>query len=373
MDMAFQKCDTQRPGADIRQEIARGGPVTFARFMELALYAPDCGYYERPRQIGRRGDYFTSVSVGPVFGELLACQFAQWLEEIAPPADGPWQMVEAGAHDGQLALDVLRWLRARRPGVFARLDYRIIEPSPGRRAWQERKLSNEFTNVTWARDFGGRGSRPVRGVIFCNELLDAMPVHRLFWEAAGKQWREWRVNWSRERFVWQKGHLSNEAAALLPRLPAGVEAVLPDGHLIEFSPAAIQWWSRAAASLERGKLLALDYGWDGQEWLDPARGGGSLRAYAGHRLAADILGHPGGQDLTAHVNFFLLREAGEAAGLGTEGVLRQSKFLTEIYRRGLVEKAGFEDWTSAQIRQFQTLTHPEHLGQRFRALIQSRR
>lgn len=371
--MAFQKCDTQRPGADIREEIARGGPITFARFMELALYAPDCGYYERPREIGRRGDFFTSVSVGPVFGGLLACQFAQWLEKIAPPTEGLWQLVEAGAHDGQLALDVLRWLRQRRPDVFARLEYWIIEPSPGRRAWQERKLSNEFTKVKWACDFGGWVSRPAHGVIFCNELLDAMPVHRLCRDASGPQWLEWRVNWSGQDFVWQKGHLSNEAAAALPRLPAGVEAVLPDGYVIEVSPAAIQWWSRAAASLARGKILALDYGWDAEEWLDPARWGGTLRAYAGHHVATGVLDNPGGQDITAHVNFLFLREAGEAAGLGTEGVLRQSRFLTEIFQRGVMEKTGFAAWTTAQIRQFQTLTHPEHLGHRFRALIQSRR
>ena len=196
--MAFQKCDMQPPGADIREEIARGGPITFARFMELALYAPGCGYYERPREIGRRGDFFTSVSVGPVFGGLLAFQFARWLEEIAPPAGGHWQLVEAGAHDGRLALDVLRWLRQRRPGVLARLEYWIIEPSPERRAWQERKLSNEFRNVKWARAFGRPGSPPVRGVIFCNEMLDAMPVHRLCRDApatvagmAGELERAW--------------------------------------------------------------------------------------------------------------------------------------------------------------------------------------
>ena len=132
--MALNQSEMRRPGRVIREEIARHGPVSFARFMELALYAPGCGYYERPREIGRRGDFFTSVSVGPVFGGLLAFQFAQWLEKIAPPARR--QLVEAGAHDGQLALDVLRWLRERRPDIFAALEYWVIEPSPVRRAWR---------------------------------------------------------------------------------------------------------------------------------------------------------------------------------------------------------------------------------------------
>jgi len=371
--MASLKSESKSSGCEIREEIARSGPVSFARFMELALYAPGCGYYERPRAIGRRGDFFTSVSVGPVFGELLAFQFAQWLDKIAPPPPpAPWQIVEAGAHDGRLALDILRWLRRRRPDTFAGLEYRVIEPSPVRRACQEEKLANEFANVKWAGDFGEPGSRRVRGIIFSNELLDALPAHRLCRDAAGKQWLEWRVTWEQDGFAWQKGPVTTEAAACLPHIPAAVAAVLPDGFVVEVSPAALQWWKRAAASLECGKLLTLDYGLDGDEWLHPERAGGTLRAYAGHQVSGNILANPGEQDITAHVNFSMLRQAGEEAGLRTEGVVRQAKFLTEIFQRSLADEAGFEEWTAARVRQFQTLTHPEHLGHRFRALVQSR-
>jgi SAM-dependent MidA family methyltransferase len=359
----------QRPASDIREEIARGGAVTFARFMELALYAPGCGYYERPRDLGRRGDFFTSVSVGPVFGELLAFQFAQWLEEIAPPP-ARWQLAEAGAHDGQLALDVLRWLRQHRPYIFAGLEYRVIEPSPVRRAWQEEKLGREFANVKWADSWEELGR--VRGVIFSNELLDAMPVHRLCRDAAGKKWLEWRVNWEGNGLVWEKGPVSPEAAACLPDIPAEVEAVLPDGFVIERSPAALLWWRRAAASLDCGRLLTVDYGLDGAEWLRPERADGTLRAYSGQRVSGNVLANPGGQDITAHVNFSMLRQAGEEAGLRTEGVVRQSKLLTDIFQRSLADAAGSGEWTAARVRQFQTLTHPEHLGDRFRALIQAR-
>jgi SAM-dependent MidA family methyltransferase len=360
-----------RPASDIREEIARNGAVSFARFMELALYAPGCGYYERPREMGRRGDFFTSVSVGPVFGGLLAFQFAQWLENLAPPP-GQWQLVEAGAHDGQLALDILRWLRQHRPDVFAGVEYRLIEPSPIRRAWQEEKLGHEFANVKWAGGFGEPGLRRVRGVIFSNELLDAMPAHRLCWDAAGKRWLEWRVDWAGNGFVWQKGPLSKEAAACLPDLPSGVEAVLPGEFVIELSPAARQWWTRAAAALDCGKLLTLDYGLDGDEWLRPERASGTLRAYAGQQVSGNVLASPGNQDITAHVNFSALRQAGEEAGLRTGGVVRQSKFLTDIFRRSLGDAAGVEEWTAPRVRQFQTLTHPEHLGDCFRALIQAR-
>ncbi len=359
----------QAPTSEIREEIARRGAVTFARFMELALYAPGCGYYEQRRATGRSGDFFTSVSVGPVFGELLAFQFAQWLEEIAPPP-ARWQLAEAGAHDGQLALDILSWLRRRRPDIFAGLEYRIIEPSAVRRAWQKETLGSEFAGVKWAGGLDELGR--VRGILFSNELLDAMPVHRLCRDAAGKQWLEWRVNWSENGFVWEQGLLSREAAACLADIPTEVQTVLPGGFVIEVSPVAVQWWARAAASLDCGKLLTLDYGLDGDEWLRPERAAGTLRAYSAHRISGNVLANPGGQDITAHVNFSALRRAGEEAGLRTEGVVRQSKLLTGIFQRSLTDAAGFEEWTPGRVRQFQTLTHPDHLGHRFRALIQAR-
>ena len=361
------------PAFLIREEIRRSGPVSFARFMELALYAPGCGYYERRREIGRRGDFFTSVSVGPVFGELLAFQFAQWLEKIAPPPPpAKLQIVEAGAHNGQLALDLLGWLRQRRPALFAGLEYCLIEPSPIRRAWQERITGAGVPNVRWVANLAELGPRRVRGIIFSNELLDAMAAYRLCWDAAGQKWMEWRVDWEGNGFAWQKSRPSPDLAVLLPVIPAELAAVLPDGFVIELSPAALQWWTGAAESLESGKLLTMDYGLDAGEWLRPERAAGTLRAYAGHRVCENILASPGEQDLTAHVNFSAVREAGEGAGLQTEEFVRQSKFLTDIFRRAQAAPEDFGEWTPARVKQFQTLTHPAHLGHRFRALLQSR-
>jgi len=359
------------PAAEIRAEIEQDGPISFARFMEKALYAPGSGYYERPREIGRRGDFFTSVSVGPVFGALLAFQFARWLEEIAPSASGRRQLVEAGAHDGQLALDVLNWLRQRKPEIFASVDYWMIEPSPVRRAAQEKKLEG-WPNVKWVKDTEELGALHVQGIIFSNELLDAMPVHRLCWDAMEKKWMEWSVDWKSNGFGWQKTPLSKEAAACLPAIDSAVEAVLPDGFIIELSPGASRWWTRAAGSLGNGKLLAVDYGFGDDEWLRPGLSTGTLRAYRGHRISENVLEDPGEQDITAHVNFPIVHTTGEAAGLRIGALVRQSKFLTEIFQSGLKEGTGFQDWTSAEIRQFQTLTHPEHLGHRFRVLVQER-
>ena len=222
--------------------------------MELALYHPDHGYYQTNDQsIGKAGDFFTSVSVGKVFGELLAFQFAEWLEafdanELAEgsspsssslvprprPRKGdsksksrtrtrdededdraPLQLVEAGAHDGRLAADILTWLRLHRAELFEQIDYWIIEPSIARQRWQQNTLKEFAPRVRWLRGLPGSSSsfslspntlkrelQPfsgVRGVIFSNELLDAMPVHRLGWDTKRQRWFEWGVGWEAHR------------------------------------------------------------------------------------------------------------------------------------------------------------------------------
>ena len=157
-----------------------------------------------------------------------------------------------------------------------------------------------------------------------------------------------------------------------PELPAELMAVLPDGFTTEICPAAENWWRAAAGRLEGGRLLTIDFGLNAEEFFAPQRAGGTLRAYHRHRLSADVLGNVGEQDLTAHVNFSAIQAAGEAAGLRTERLETQARFLTGIARRAWDEGCGFGPWTSAHTRQFQTLTHPEHLGRPFRALVQAK-
>jgi SAM-dependent MidA family methyltransferase len=153
--------------------------------------------------------------------------------------------------------------------------------------------------------------------------------------------------------------------------PAELLRVLPDGYVQETCPAAEQWWRAAAAVLERGKLLTLDYGFTTEEMITPGRTRGTLRAYHRHQVSNDLLANPGEQDLTAHVNFSVLQAAGESAGLTTEGYLTQPQFLTGILAEA-VNTAAFRDWNASRTRQFQTLTHPEHLGRAFKVLIQGK-
>jgi SAM-dependent MidA family methyltransferase len=233
------------PAFALRAEIRRAGPVSFARFMELALYAPGCGYYERPRPIGRRGDFFTSPSVGPLFGQMLAFQFALWLAQIAPPTPpARLQIVEAGAHNGQLALDILAWLRQWRPELD--LDYCLIEPSPARRSWQQKTLQNQFSNVQWAGHISQLGPRRVRGVVFSNELLDAMPAHQLCWDAAGQRWLERLVDLRADDFVFQHAPPSPALAPFLPEVPpsSGGPAPPKAWAAASFSPWTTAWTAR---------------------------------------------------------------------------------------------------------------------------------
>lgn len=379
--------------------------------MELALYCPIYGYYEREEDIiGRRGDYYTNVSVGSLFGELLAFQFAEWLAECqmssaqrrVPRAEAEagagteaMRIVEAGAHRGRLAKDVLGWMREHRPGLFARLEYWIVEPSDRQRVWQQRTLGEFGHKVRWAGELAELTGPPSsvphiphsaggRGIVFSNELLDALPVHRLGWDAGEQVWFEWGVTLQAGRFVWTRmegggpGDRSQPFGAASPipgvHLSIGNELLerLPDGFSTEVCPAAEQWWHRAAGALEGGKLLTIDYGLTAEEFFMPERKESTLRAHRRHQSSGDVLADPGEQDITAHVNFTAIRAAGESAGLTTDAFLTQAQFLTAIAARTWKDKRSFGPWTPERTRQFHTLTHPEHLGRSFRVLLQSR-
>jgi SAM-dependent MidA family methyltransferase len=375
----------------IRAETAVRGVLPFARFMELALYCPIHGYYETQKDnVGRGGDFITSVSTGALFGQLLAFQFAGWLKNEVRSQKSEVRIIEAGAHDGKLAADILNWLQSHRPELFDRLEYCLIEPSVRRQDWQREILKPFAPRVRWFSSFSemvGRDSvepKPNKnhGIIFSNELLDAFPVHRYGWDAKNKKWFEWGVAVEGEKFVWARvpdtlaprsGERDGVRGALPPSTfnlqPSGLESVLPDGYTIENSPAAENWWREAAGVLERGKLVAIDYGFAGDEQFSPARTNGTLRAYFRHHVSDDLLANVGEQDLTAHVNFSAIQKAGEAVGMKTEFFGTQSKFLTEILK---TQNAIPNSQLAIFPRQFQTLTHPEHLGRAFRVLVQSR-
>jgi len=394
--------------------------MPFADFMRLALYCPKFGYYEQaPGRIGRAGDFYTSTTTGSLFGELVAFQCAEWLEELS---GGPVQLVEAGAHEGQLAVDILGWFRQHRPELFRSLEYWIIEPSSNRQAWQRARLEEFADHIRWLDALpspsppkglraeppretnppvaGVRGeavhstsesskimerrrsTSPIRGVIFSNELLDAMPVHRLGWD--GGTWFEWGVRLCDEQreaaanpsFVWEKlprahGHLDEALRRAGFQFSPELLAVLPRGFTLELCPEAADWWTQAATALSEGKLMTIDYGFSAEEFVRPERTHGTLRAYHAHHLSSDLLAQPGEQDLTAHVNFTQIQNTGKRAGLETCAVETQERFFTKIAARIAQKPHTFAEWTPSRLRQFQTLIHPERLGRPFRVLVQS--
>jgi SAM-dependent MidA family methyltransferase len=353
----------------IEAELAEAGVISFARFMELALYCPDYGFYEKESDtLGRGGNFYTSVSVGALFGELLAFQFAEWFQG---KAGEKFHIVEAGAHDGKLAADILRWLRQYRAALGEQIEYVIVEPSARRRDWQRKNLAEFGSQVRWIETPWEQNQLQFTGVIFANELLDALPVHRVGWDVSRQQWYEWGVASERGKFIWTRMAASS-VAGRLGKLSGELLAVLPDGFTTELCPLAEKWWGSAANALRGGRLLTLDYGLLAEEFFSPQRPNGTLRAYRHHKFCDDFLADPGEQDITAHVNFSQIQAAGEESGLKTERFVAQMEFLVGIAKHFWAEAEPQGLWTAQRNRELQTLIHPEHLGRAFRVLEQSR-
>jgi SAM-dependent MidA family methyltransferase len=354
----------------IAEEIRARGPIPFARFMELALYAPKIGYYERSlSQTGKCGDFYTSVSVGPLYGQMIGFDLATKLSALNFPAI---QIIEAGAHDGQFASDILTYLRDYFPFVFGKLEYIIFEPSAFRQHLQGEKLRAFESSVSWIRRWS-EIPNGIYGAIISNELLDAMAVHVFRWNREVKQWRELGVAVNAKEFIWTPlDSIPPEMSALLPEVPPSLAEVLPDEFAIEVSAAAIQWWKEAACAVRQGFLFTADYGLRAEQILAPERARGTLRTYSNHRYGSGVLQNPGDQDITAHVNFSAIISAGEAQGLKTFGLVSQGDYLKKIVEQIDRQPHQFPLWTAARFRQLTSLIHPEHLGRSFKILLQER-
>jgi len=340
----------------IRATIQRRGPVSFAWFMEQALYHPEFGYYSSGRcTIGRHGDYFTSVSVGPLFGRMLASQFREMWELLGQPRD--FTIVEQGAHHGDFARDVLVAARDSAPEFFSALRYGIVEPFAVLEARQRARLSEFADQVTWTRS--ARDVEPFCGVHFSNELIDAMPVHLLV--RRNSAWAEKMVTTSGDGFDFVTAPIAG--AALQGHLEA-LAPSLPDDCELEANLALPAWLNEASEKLVRGYLLAVDYGYTGV-----VEGtGGSLQCYARHRVLASPLQEIGRADITAHVDWRSVAKAGEQHGLGVIGFTDQHHFLTGLISGPMQEEFGPKA-TPATRRALQTLLHPEFLGTRFQYLV----
>jgi len=342
----------------IRAEIGANGPISFARFMELALYHPDRGYYASGRaNIGRRGDFFTSVSVGPLFGKLLAAQFVEIWEKLGRPGD--FEIVEQGAHDGVFAADALRALRQSAGECFAATSYCIVEPFP---IWQERQEKNlhEFAEKTsWVASIDEIA--PFVGIHFSNELFDSLPVHLIVSGGVANGatvWHEKFVTVAADNFAFAIANVSRSGLQLdhLGFFPAGFEA--------EVNLAAPKLMSEITAKLSRGLVLTIDYGFPRTEFYSLHRSQGSLQVRAKQKKLSSPFQQIGLADISAHVEWTSLAEAAQSSGTRPTGFADQHHFLTGIISKFFPEA----DFDASEKRALQTLLHPEMLGRNFQVL-----
>jgi SAM-dependent MidA family methyltransferase len=325
----------------MRVEIKKHGPQSFAWFMQQALYHPEHGYYSSGRcVIGRKGDYFTSVSVGPLFGELLAVQFSEIWERLGKTND--FVIVEQGAHDGQFARDVLEFAQKCLPEFFAALRYRIVEPFPILQERQRQTLEAFPDKVDWRCSL-----QPFIGVHFSNELLDAMPA-RLISDGTEKL-----VSLDGDKLVFIERALPQEVAA--SPLPRGEGA---------FNQATLDCLDEIAANLQRGYAIAIDYGFLDDEFER------NVQVRAQHRYLDSPFEQIGDSDITMSVDWKSIVERGQANGLSVAGFTDQHHFLTGIisqFHGGDSGQSFLADSRKAK-RELQTLLHPEMLGRAFQVL-----
>ncbi|MFZ5861890.1 MAG: class I SAM-dependent methyltransferase [Nitrospirota bacterium] len=348
----------------IRAEITARGPITFARFMDLALYAPGAGYYMRDAdQIGARGDFYTSSQVHVLFGEMIARQLDEMAVRIGAPR---FTVVECGAGRGTMAHDILTALTASGRGPA--LHYMIVEKSPAMIA-RQRRLLDPFAaagRVTWA---AALPTEPIVGCVLSNELLDAFPVHRV--ARHGGRLQEIYVDAAGDGFVERMAPPSTpELAAYLDR----VDVTLVEGQQAEVNLAAVAWMRAAGRALGRGFVLSIDYGYPAEELYAPHRVRGTLLAYHRHRTNEAFLNRVGRQDLTAHVDFTSLALAGREVGLDVEGFTNQTGFLLglgahEVAER-LLDAAADEAARADTLAGVRGLLDPHGMGQTFKVLIQ---
>jgi SAM-dependent MidA family methyltransferase len=350
----------------ISDTIRARGPQSFAWFMQQALYHPEHGYYSSGRaSIGRHGDYFTSVSVGPLFGQLLAAQFAQMWERLDQTDN--FVIVEQGADHGDFARDVLGFARKRWPEFFAALRYRIVEPFPILQDRQSQTLAEYEGKIEWRDSIDAL--EPFTGVHFSNELLDAMPVHLICSRGpvahatAGSQWNEKFVALDGEDFAFVAQPIVDPALrAFITKLPSRAA-----GYETEVNLAVLNWIANLATKLERGYVLVVDYGFRGDEFYAPYRTNGTLQCRAQHRLFASPFHEIGHADITAHIDWTSLAERAQKHGLSISGFTDQHHFITGIISELLRDQLpGNADLKTK--RALQTLLHPEILGRAFQLL-----
>lgn len=356
----------------LKDEIRRAGSITFARFMELALYHPEQGYYSTPRtKIGRGGDFYTAPSVSPLFGAMIARQLEEMWRLAGQPA--AWSIVEFGPGTGKLAGDIMNALIKNHPVFYRVTDYNLVETSPGLKKRQRQELSGHgaASRFKWPDSLAALNPAGFSGCILANELVDAFPVH-LVEQKNGRLKELYVILDEQNNFTLQASTPSTESIAAY----FNMQGVKPaEGHRAEANLYAAGWLAGLSQYLNRGFLLLIDYGAEARDLYGPHRINGTVRSFYKHKLVDNPLLNAGRQDITAHVSFTALAVQGQKAGLQPLGLISQPRFLINLgifdtvsthndytYNREILKK-------TMAIKQ---LVMPGGMGDIFKALIFSR-
>jgi len=355
--------------AAISSEIIKAGPIPFVRFMELALYHPQYGYYMRQpngadhERIGWSGDFYTSADVHPILGRAIAAQARQMDKLLGFPT--PFTIVEMGAGKGLFARDCLAAIYAEQDDFASRVRYVLIERSPAMRELQRQNLApwlNKPGLVTWVEGLDGLAPQSVIGLFFSNELIDAFPVHRV--QVKTGRTEELYVDYREGRFV---DCLRPLSSAALTHYLQHLNATWPEGYRTEVNLLAMDWMEQVARRMDRGFVMTIDYGHTAEDLYRPERRDGTFLCYFQQQTNEDPFLHVGEQDMTAHVDFSSLASVGKAQGLDVTGFTNQMSFLMGL---GIEEMIGTLELESPEFRAAIHLLKPDGMGSTFKVLVQ---
>ncbi len=340
----------------IIQKIRRSGAIPFRDFMEMALYYPELGYYTSPpEKIGKRGDYYTSPNLTPVFGEMLGKQLEEMWHILG---EKNFTVVEMGAGSGLLSFDVLEYLE-KNQALYQDLEYCIIEKSPAMREEQKKRLGEAVQWYDSIHELEG-----MTGCIFSNELVDAFPVHLVVME---DELMEVFVDYD-DGFV----EVLKPASEELKNYLSGLGVVLPQGYRTEINLDAVKWINEIAAILKKGFVLTIDYGYSSRELYEEYRNRGTLMCYYKHTANENPYQHIGRQDITSHVNFSALEHWGGKNRLELCGFTDQPHFLLGLGIDEYLKNLQESEPQSYLKKMLPVKTLMMEMGETFKILIQKK-
>jgi len=354
----------------IKHLINKNGPITFAKFLELALYHKDYGYYRAGRtRIGKEGDYYTSPCVHPAFGEIIG----RFIYKVYKSLDiQELTIVEMGAGKGYLALDILDSIKRNQPQFYSNLNYLIVEISPTLIAKEKNILKDHLHKIRFHSSISEIENEKVIGVFISNELLDSFPFHRI--KYIKNKFQEIYLDLLHDEFT---EILDNLSTGELKNYIDRYDLEFVEGQELEINLDAKQWLLDVSRIISKGFVVTIDYGFHASELFSPIRTKGTFMCFYKHVANENPYNKIGEQDITAHVDFSNLIRVGESVSLNTLKYTTQGQFLIDWGILNIIESYSKKSKTNEisyqkDILAIKNLFLPELMGDKFKVLIQSK-